>query len=354
MSDLQAVEPYNPDLGSREEYESAILASVTVPTVDAEIVDSEDEFWMDAAPAMDTYGVDLPGRPRGRYIYPDPPGYVRNKGAKPGFMRMTNLAGAFSDQKRLQLWRERMILTGLQADEGLLFDELAAEPLERMDPDKARSWMEAFANRCADRSGAGVGARRGTARHLMVQNWLEEGTIVGHRRMRLQLYSLMEALERHGLEPISGWSERRVCNPNYHVIGTLDMRVRDVKTGQEGILDLKTQRSFWSYLEIAGQQHGYDSAPWAWEGPNNDAGRWVPAPANNLTGLMPENEGKRVALLAHMPQEPGPGQLPVEIHEVSLEFGRQVLDLALQNIALRSIGGSKAGGRRIGGIRPLR
>lgn len=119
-------------------------------------------------------------------------------------------------------------------------------------------------------------------------------------------------------------------------------------------MDLKTQRSFWSYLEIAGQQFGYDSAPWTWEGPNTPAGRWVPSPANTLTGLMPENRGKRVALLAHMPQADGPEQLPVEIHEVSLEFGRRVLDVALDNVNLRSIGASKANGKRIGGVRPLR
>lgn len=323
-------------------------------TVDAEIISEEDEFWMDSAPAADTYGVDIPGKPKGRYHFPDPPGYVRNKGARAGFMRMTNLSSAFSDQRRLQLWRERMILMGIREDEGLLFDELAAEALERMDPTEMRNWLEKFANKCADRAGAGVGARRGTARHLMVQHLLESGTITGHRRMRLQLSSLWAALERHGLEPIQGWAERRVCNPRYHVIGTLDMRVRCLATGEEGVLDLKTQRSFWSYMEIAGQQCGYDSAPWAWEGPNNSTGRWVPAPKNNLTGLMPENLGKRVALLAHMPHEAGPDQLPVEIHEVSLEFGTQVLDTALENVRLRSIGASTAKGRRIGGVRPLR
>jgi hypothetical protein len=69
---------------------------------------------------------------------------------------------------------------------------------------------------------------------------------------------------------------------------------------------------------------------------------------------MPENRGKRVALLAHMPHEAGPDQLPVEIHEVSLEFGAEVLGAALENVRLRSIGASVAQGRRIGGVRPLR
>ena len=320
-----------------------------VPVADGQVVSEEDAFWMDAAPMEDEYGVR-----RGRYVFPDPPGYTRNKGAARGFMRMTNLASAFSDQRRLQLWRERMILLGIREDEGLLFDELAAEALERMDSADLRKYLEDFANKAADRAGAGVGARRGTARHLMVQHAFESGTITGHRRMRLQFNSLMEALERHQLEPIAGWSERRVCNPAYHVIGTLDLRVRHLPTNEVGILDLKTQRSFWSYLEIAGQQFGYDSAPFVWEGPYNREGFWAPAPENTLTGLMPENRGKRVALLAHMPHEPGPDQLPVEIHEVSLEFGKEVLDVALENVRLRSLGASTKAGRRIGGVRPLR
>lgn len=324
-----------------------------IETVDAEIITDEEEFW-DLAPAQDVYGVDLPGRVKGRYIYPDPPGYVRAKGATTGFMRMTNLASAFSDQIRLQLWRERQILLGLRADEGTLFDELCAEPLEHQDPKDVRSYLEKFAKRASEAAGADRGARRGTARHLMLQTNLENGTIVGNRRMKLQLASLWEALERHGLEPIAGWSERRVCNPTYHVIGTLDLRVRDIATGEEGVLDLKTQRSFWSYLEIAGQQFGYDDAGWTWEGPNTPAGRWVKSPRNTLTGLMPENLGKRVALLAHMPQAEGPGFLPVEIHEVSLEYGKDVLDTALRNVQLRARGSSVAKGKRIGGVRPLR
>lgn len=314
----------------------------------------EDEFWMDSAPAADMYGIDLPGRPKGRYIFPDPPGYVRPKGATTGFMRMTNLVSAFSDQKALQDWRERMILMGILADEGLLFDELAAIDLDRMDPAKARELLKQFGNRCANRAGAENGARRGTARHLMLQNFLETGTIVGHRRMVLQMHSLLDALDRHRLEMIPGYAERRVCHPKYGVIGTLDCRVRCLETGQEGILDLKTQRGFWSYLEIAGQQYGYDSAFWMWGGPYNNHGVWEHAPKNTLTGLMPENQGKRVALLAHMPAQPGPDQLPVEIHEVSLEFGEKVLETAAENIRLRSIGKSEAKGRRIGGVRPLR
>lgn len=307
----------------------------------------EDDFW-DDAPAPSEYGIK-----NGRYVFPDPPGYVRPPRAR-GFMRMTNLASAFSDQVRLQKWRERMLLIGMRADEGVLFDELAAQGLEVMDPVDAKAWLEEHADKAVKRAGGDAGARRGTARHLMVQLWLETGILTGHRTMRLQLASLQDALARHYLKPITGWSERRVCNPEFHTIGTLDMAVECQLTGRRGILDLKTQRAFWSYLEICGQQAGYDSAPWYWDGPEDSRGSWARSPAWDLVGveggLFP---GRRVALLAHMPQEPGPGQLPVEIHEVDLSFGREVLKCAAENVRLRSIGASRSALRAVGGLRPV-
>lgn len=305
-------------------------------------------------PAMYGLGENI-GKRKGRYHFPDPPGYVRPKGAVSGFMRMTNLASAFSDQKRLMAWRERMIMAGLRTPEGeVLFDEFMALDLDSMDPTEAKATLEEYADKIADAAGAGHGARRGTARHVMLQAMQETGVLTGTRRMRLQYHSLLEALERHQLEPLPGWSERRVCHPAYHVIGTLDLAVRHIPTGQIGILDLKTQRRFWTYMEICGQQFGYDDAPWVWEGPSDPSGRWVEPPKWDLTGAPGGDfEGKRVALLAHMPQEPGPDQLPVEIHEVSLEYGKSVLGQALGNVHLRSIGASVAAGRRVGAVRPV-
>lgn len=309
-------------------------------------IDAELEFWDDAEPDRPTYGVK-----QGRYQFPDPPGFQRDKGQR-GFMRMTNLAAAFSDQIRLQHWRERMILLGLRADEGVLFDELAVAGLESMDPEAAKEWLEAHADKAATRAGSTTGSRRGTARHVMMQTWLETGVIVGHRTMRLQLESLIEALAAHYLEPVPGFTERVVCNTKYNTCGRIDMVVSCMLTGQRGILDLKTQRKFWSYQEIAGQQHGYDSAPWMWEGPEDDRGQWIRSPGWNLTGAPGgEFEGRRVALLAHMPQAPGPEQLPVEIHEVALDYGKDVMEQALRNVQLRSIGSSKKAGRRIGAVR---
>jgi hypothetical protein len=322
-------------------------------TTDLTPVDDDLDGFYDEAPAGPVYGIQ-----RGRYVYPAPPGYTIPKGDR-GFMRMTNLAAAFSDQIRLQKWRERMIMLGLRTEEGeVLYDELAAAGIEQMTPEDAKAFLETMAEKIADAAGAGLGARRGTARHTMLQVFHESGVITGHRTMRLQLHSLHEALEAHYLRPLPGWSERRVCNTRYGVMGTLDLGVECLLTGQRGILDLKTQRRFWTFQEIAGQQHGYDSAEWVWDGPPDPSGSWLRPRPWDLTGAVGGDfEGRRVALLAHMPphmpQAQGPQMLPVEIHEVALDYGAEVMTQARENVRLRSIGASTAKGRRVGARRPV-
>lgn len=298
----------------------------------------------------------------GRYRFPPPPGWTgrrpkpsaTNPLGLPSWMRMSNLASAFSDQRALQLWLERVTLLGLLVNEGLIFDELAALPEEQLTPEV----LEEFADRARTAAGGDAGARRGTARHLMLSGYLDTGKINGHRRMRLQMEQLLEEMERHKLDFIPDWSERVVWHPIAGgTMGRMDARVLCRRTGQVGVFDLKTQKRFWTYQEIAGQQAGYDSAAWAWEGPEGPGGRWVPYNEPGFVGwpntLMGRPggmcEGKRVAILAHMPSNGG----RVELHEVDVEYGCEVLEVAARNVELRSRGKSVTPGRGVGGIRPL-
>lgn len=307
----------------------------------------------DDAPAEPAYGVKA-----GRYRFPAPP---RETESPNGWMRMTNLVSAFSDQRALQLWLERMTLLGLLAHDGLIFDELAAIP----DDNLSTQMFADIAERARAMAGGDAGARKGTARHLVLGEYLDTGRIGGHRRMQLQMADLLEVMERHELEFIPGWSERAVWHPIAGgTMGRLDARVMCRRTGQVGVLDLKTQKRFWTYQEIAGQQCGYDSAKWVWEGPEGPGGRWVPyqvpaamaqtfpSSSDDQNTLMGREggmcEGKRVALLAHMPSDGG----PVQIHEVDLEYGARVLEVAAWVVALRSRGKSVTPGRGVGGIRP--
>lgn len=301
----------------------------------------------DDAPAAPEYGVRA-----GRYRFPPPPGVEPSPN---GWMRMTNLVSAFSDQRALQLWLERMTLLGLLADDGTVFDELAAIPDDQLTP----AAVEEVAARARLAAGAEKGARRGTARHKVLEHYLDTGVIGGHRRMQLQMEQLSEEMDSHELDFIPGWSERVVWHPIAGgTMGRLDARVMCRRTGQAGVFDLKTQRRFWTYQEICGQQCGYDSAAWVWEGPEGPGGHWAPynhdmdgfpAEPNTLMGRPGGMcEGKRVAILAHMPSDGG----KVQLHEVDLNYGAQVLEVAAWVVALRSRGKSVKPGRGVGGIRP--
>jgi len=310
-----------------------------VTTTDLTAAELEDD-WFDEAPAEPKYAVRA-----GRYRFPAPPG------AKPssnGWMRMSNLAGAFSDQRALQLWLERETLKGLRiADD--LYDELCAAPPEALTGD----YLEALADRARERAGANAASIRGTARHTMFQGFQELGVIHGNTVMRSQLGELLDVLDACGLDLLPEFSERVIWHPIADgTCGRIDARVRCRRTGQEGILDLKTKaKKFWTFQEVAGQQAGYDSALLIWEGPPNEDGRLAPAPRNNLIGTSPECRGKRVALIAHMPQASGPESPPVHIREVDVEYGRAVLETAAENVRLRSLGKATSANRQVHGLR---
>lgn len=297
------------------------------------------DLFDDALPDQDLYGVR-----NGRYRYPPPPG--EKPGRHGSFMRMSRLVSAFSDQEKLQDWLTWKAFEGLRAHE-VLFDEWMAEPLESMTPEERRELANEYAEKARQAAKADEAARRGTARHKMVEVWATTGERTGTRSMRAQLDSYAEALDRADLEVLE--SEVTVWHPAAGgTMGRADARVMCRRTGQVGILDLKTQKRFWTYQEVCGQLYGYDSAPWQWTGPHSPAGMWVSSLAEdrvrrNLALLGRPGtalEGQPVALVAHMPQAPGPGQLPVTLKQIPMTYGRDVLECAARNVELRSRGKS--------------
>jgi hypothetical protein len=314
---------------------------------------SPDDFY-DEAPAKvslanGVYGLPEPNAPF--YIYPPPPGVELPKGHR-GWKRMTNLVSAFSDQKALQDWLTWKAMMGLRASDGLIYEEWMAEPAEVLEPSAQRELAVSYAERARNAAGNLDAARRGTARHKMMDVYLTTGHETGTRSMAAQRQSAMAALDAADLEVLE--SEFIVWHPACGgTVGRSDVKVLCRQTGQVGILDWKTQKRFWTFQEVCGQLTGYDQAPWIWRGPHTIEGQWVRQEPNTLMG-HPDGEfaDRRVALVAHMPQEPGPGQLPVQLVEVDLEYGAQVIAIAAENVRLRSIGKSVAVGRRTGAFRP--
>jgi hypothetical protein len=313
---------------------------------------SDLDDWFDDAPAKPgaagVYGLD---EQAGKYKYPPPPGIEIPKGWR-GWMRMTNLAGAFSDQKALQDWLEWKELMGLRAADGLIFDEWMAEDVDRLSEKDQKALASAYAERARHAAHADAAARRGTARHKMMDTYLKTGYETGTRSMQAQRMSAMKALDEAGLDVLD--SEFRIWHPLAGgTMGTSDVKVMCRATGQTGIVDWKTQKRFYTWQNTAGQLYGYDSAPWIWRGPDTPEGRWERQEPNTLLGTSERLKGKRVALIAHMPQAPGPDQLPVTIQEVDLEYGKDVLVVAARNVELRSIGRSTSDVRRPAALRPL-
>jgi len=281
-----------------------------------------------------TYGLD---QGLGRYRFPPPSG-IEPSGR--GWRRTTNLIKAFSDQYALQLWLERMTIRGMLANDGLLFDELCAIPDEQL----TNELLKDFAETARTAVGADKGARKGTARHSVLEHYMFAGEVIGHRRMQVQMHELLDVMDRKGFDFVPGSSETFVFHPiGGGTVGRRDARFMCRRTGQIATADLKTQERFWTYQEHAGQQWIYDTAPWVWEGPLNDSGRWVPQEMGTYRG-RPGGvcEGHHAALLMHMPSKGG----PVELVELDLEYGARVAAHAERVVALRTEG------TKVGGICP--
>jgi hypothetical protein len=268
-----------------------------------------------------------------RYRFPPPPGIAPSNR---GWRRTTNLVKAFSDQYALQQWLERATLLGLLANDGLIFDELAASGVEYQAADVQRTQLAKYADAARSAVGADAGARKGTARHNLLEHYLFADEVIGHRRMRVQMHDLLEKLDALGIELIPGTQESFVFHPIAGgVVGRRDARFLCRRTGQIGTADLKTAEKFWTYQEHSGQQWIYDTAPWVWQGPLNDDGRWVRQTEGTYVG-RPGGKvpGERAALLLHMPSKGG----PVDVVEVSLDYGARVVELARDVTELRALG----------------
>ena len=168
-------------------------------------VDDDDLFTPADGRLATRYGLNDGGP---RYIFSPPPGQPFRKS---GYRRMTKVVSAFSDQERLQLWLEWKAFMGLRNGDGLLFDEWMAEPLEGMTPEAQKALANRYAEVAREAAGADAAARRGTARHKMMDTYLTTGQRTGTRPMRAQLDSALEALDRCGFEVVQ--SEFRVWHP---------------------------------------------------------------------------------------------------------------------------------------------
>lgn len=253
----------------------------------------------------------------GRYRLPNRDG-TPHKG---GWMRVSNLVSAYADQYALRQWEQRQIMLALRADHGLYTELLEAAADEVADP----VWDETFLERCKRVAGGSAGADHGTERHAAVEGLhrgVDTALYPSETRRMLALYG--STLARHGLTPLPGMRERRVLVEALEVVGTLDNIVRDEMISGpvepwDLVADLKTQRRFWTFLEIGAQLATYAHGDAMWD---PVAGRWVDMPPVR----------QDVALVVWMPR----GGTSVDVYEVDIVAGWETAQRAYAVVRDRS------------------
>jgi hypothetical protein len=254
-----------------------------------------------------------------------------------GWQRVTNLVGAYSDTRALALWQQRMILLGLRARPDL-YEELHTMAVDTMDAAALRRELEYLADQAQTAAKADVGRRRGTARHAMVAHFHEGGEVVGTPSMRAQLTSYNEVLDAHRLRPVAGLQERVIICEALNCAGRYDNALEDLDTAVWHIADLKTQRQFWTLLEVRAQLAIYAHADAMWD-----------EERECYVGMPPVNQ--ELGLVMHMPQEPEHERDPVEILNIDLVKGWQTARHAYQVVCDRSE--AKSAGTLRSVVRPL-
>jgi hypothetical protein len=282
----------------------------------------------------------------GRYRLPNRDGSAH----KGGWTRATNLASAISDTKALGDWECRMVLLGVR--EALVrgpiawqFDGLFPEelrdliklPIDDLEPKELRRVLMDMVGTFKALAKAELGATRGNLAHQMVEHHhaglpAASGT---PQETLDKLPSYVSKLPLHKLEALPGMQERQVMVESLDACGTLDnilrdmLAVRDALPFPDHIADLKTQKRFWSWLEIACQLALYAHGDAMW---NPIAARWEDMP--------PVNQER--ALVAWMPWEHPTGNPEVDIYEVDILKGWDALQTAHQVYGLRSKAKAKA------------
>lgn len=275
----------------------------------------------------------------GRYRLPDLMIWVGGelitaKGSrKGGWQRVTTMVKAIAEARALDLWHQRLLVMGfvIRPD---LYDLACATyaTLRDGEPNELRTALEGIANKVLAAAGADEGANLGTAFHGFTE---AQDLGLMHFARRLwhgKLKNYRHGLEEQGLEVRPEWVERKVVVLEYGLAGTLDRILYDRVNAQNVIGDLKSQKAFWTWLEIAAQLAAYAMADAMWDR------------AKRCYVEMPK-VSQDEAVVAWMPREhpaaremdaPPGAEDGVDFFSVDLAKGREALEVCARVNALRS------------------
>lgn len=290
----------------------------------------------------------------GRYMLPRLDGTHKPR----GWMRVSNLVSAYSDQYALRVWEHLEVLKAVVKDPHLLDKFSLAQLLElsKVDFDKRKEVVEDWLARCKAVSGGDAGSRFGNQRHAAVEGHHAGLPAARHdagTRRHLSLYE--SALKRHNLVALPQMQERIVFVPVLEVCGRIDNVLAEVckvcaglgddpsgsgpcrgclGDGQKDLLigDLKTQRKFHTWLEIGAQFACYANAEAMWD---EVRGCWVDMP----------HVSRDTALALWMPRETEDGEPRVDVWEVDIRKGWKTAQRAYEVVQDRAEAKSVNGGR---------
>ena len=209
----------------------------------------------------------------GRYWLPDvtdplawTPGSYGSAHMPRGYMRTSNLIGAYSELRALMHWEQEMIMLGFDARPDILA-QLSVMP---RDEEGRLAYRDArnIAEQALQAAKSDRWAIIGTAYHKALEVRLTTGQLVGTAEIRDGILALEARMRDALLVPDSSLAERIVVNSKVRCAGRFDVPVWDYRAGPKVLrmADLKTKRKqFWSVLEQRAQLAVYANADGMWD-----------------------------------------------------------------------------------------
>lgn len=253
-----------------------------------------------------------PSRDRyGRYMHQHP-----QYGYRSSFSRATTIAKKLDSGSNLMDWHDRKLIEGLARYPQLL-DGLDVGKLGTTNEYRLRQTLKQISENATNAAGAADGREFGTALHA----WTEA---VDHgkatyadvpREFKPYVASYLQALSRHGIEPIPEYVERIMYCPITDTMGTID-RIYRLPTGELVIGDIKTSGNIdFAWTSIALQMAQYANASHLL---SEDGQTWEPMP-------KVRHDIAVIAGIPHTPKDRGPH---CDMHIVNVEYGTGLLYIA--------------------------
>lgn len=263
----------------------------------------------------------------GRYWLPDPedslswePGSFGAKHFPRGYMRMTNLTGALSETRALNIWEQKKMLRGMRERHDIFAQLLTAD----LDDEGDIIGHQKIVDLALRQAKADEASVIGTAYHKVLEHHLRTGQWIGTPLMISETQKLLRMLSDHLLVPVREYAERIVVNTTLKTAGRFDVPVHSMLTGRLLMADLKTKRKkFWTVMEQRAQLAGYAYADAMWD-------------EQLQCYVKPPGFDKTEGIIFHVPQSRTDESPPISLLRMDLEKGWRTAQLAREIVDMRA------------------